>query len=112
MMDHLRRMWPLPLLLIPLLQQLLHFTRRVGFLQGSIHGDFEIWCVKDLKGETFKHEIPHLWMVEPFSPFLSTTYVMIRPPGAEFRTGEHEIMDQLRQLGISRITTTTAPELC
>lgn len=107
----MRRMRPLPLLLIPLLQKLLHFARRVGFLKRSIHGDFEIWCVKDLKGEPFKQKIPYLWMIERFPPFLATPYFMIRPPGAKFRTGEHEIMDQLRQSGISRITTTTTPEL-
>src|SRR5450631_4675453 len=97
---------------IPLLQQLLQFARRICFLQGCIHRDFEIWRIKDLKGETFKQEIPYQWMVERFPPFLSTLYFMIRPPGAKFRTSEHEIMDQLSQLGVSRITTTTAPELC
>ena len=107
----MRRMRPLPLLLIPLLQKLLHFARRVGFRERGIHGDFEIWRIKDLKGEPFKQEIPHLWMVERFAPFLSTPYFMIRPPGTKFRTSEHEIMDQLRQLGISRIPTTTTPEL-
>jgi hypothetical protein len=112
MVDRLRRMRTLPFVLIPLLQQLLHFARRVCFLQRGIHGDFEIWRVKDLKGETFKQEIPHLWIVEHFSPFLSTKDFMIRPPGAKFRAGELEIMDQLRQLGVSRITTTHAPELC
>src|SRR5690349_15558099 len=112
MVDRFRSIRPLSFLLIPLLQQLLHFAWRVGFLQRGIHGDFEIWRVKDLKGETFKHKIPHLWMVEFFASFLSTPYFMIRPPGAKFRTGEHEIMDQLRQLGISRITTTHAAELC
>jgi hypothetical protein len=112
MVDRLRSMRPLPFVLIPLLQQLLHLARRVGFLQRGIHGDFEIGRVKDLKGETFKQEIPYLWMVEHFSPFLSTQDFMIRPPGAKFRAAELEIMDQLRQLGISRITTTTASELC
>src|SRR5690242_14853713 len=111
-MDRLRSMRPPPFLLIPLLQQLFHFARRVFFLQRGIHGNFEIWRVKDLKGETFKHEIPPLRMVERFPPFLSTPDLMIRPPRTKFRTGEHEIMNQLRQLGVSRITSTTAPELC
>ena len=69
----MRRMRPLPLLLIPLLQKLLHFARRVCFRERGIHGDFEIWRVKDLKGEPFKREIPHLGMVERFPPCLSTT---------------------------------------
>src|SRR5581483_3381902 len=112
MVDHLRRMRSPPFVLIPLLQKLLHFMRRVCFLQRGIYSDFEIWRVEDLKGETFKHEKPHLWEVEYFPPFLSTTYFVVRPPGAKFRTSEHEIMDQLGQLGISRITTTHATELC
>ncbi len=70
------------------------------FLQWCIHSDFEIWRIKDLKGETFKQEIPHLWMVECFAPFLPTLYFMIRPPCAKFRTREHEIMDQLSQYTI------------
>src|ERR1700692_2125594 len=111
MVDRLRRMRPLPFVLIPLLQQLLHFARRICFLQWGIHRDFEIWRVKDLKGETFKQEIAHLWMVERFPPFLSTHYFMIGPPGAKFGAAELEIMDQLRQLGVSGITTTHAPEL-
>src|SRR5690242_13607447 len=104
MVDRLRSMRPLPNAQIPLLQQLLQFTRRACFLQWCIHSDCEIWRVKDLYGETFKQEIPHLSMVKCFPPFLSTQYFMIRPPGAKFRAAELEIMDQLSQLGVSRIT--------
>src|SRR5437899_1925077 len=111
MVDRLRRMRLPPNAQIPLLQKLLHFTRRVCFLQRGIHSDFEIWRIKHLKGETFKHEISHLWMVERFPLFLLTTHFMIRPPGAKFRAVEHKIMDQLGHLSVAGMTTTATAEL-
>jgi len=84
----------------------------ICFVQWSIHIHFEIWRVKHLKREMFKHEIPRLWMIERFSTFWRTKHLMFGPPGSKFRAAKHQIMDQLAQTVIPRIATTSGTELC
>ena len=72
---------------------------------------FEIWCVKHLKREVFKHEVASLWMIERFSTFWRPKHLMIGPPGPKFRAAKHQILDQLGQAGITRIATTRSTEL-
>jgi hypothetical protein len=76
-----------------------------------MHSDFEIWRIKDLKGETLKQKIPCQWMIERFSPFWCTQYLMIWPPGTKFRTAKQQILDQLAQAGIPWIATAAGTEL-
>src|SRR5216684_7715135 len=93
-------------------EELGEFGWCICFVQRSIHIHFEIGRVKHLKREMLKHQIACLWMIERFLTFWRTEHLMIGPPGPKFRAANHQIMDQLCQPGITRITTTTGTELC
>src|SRR5437879_13873787 len=88
-------------------EELGEFGWGICLVQWGIHTHFEIWRVKHLEREMLKQEIACLWMIEYFLTFWRTEHLMIGPPGPKFRAAKHQIMDQLCQPRIIRITTTT-----